>query len=380
MDIGFSEEQELLRETARKFLDGECTTKFVREMMASEAAVTGEFWRKLAEQGWLGITYPEDAGGSGLGLVDLVVLMEEVGRAVMPGPYPATVLLGGAAIAAAGSAAQQGEWLPRIAAGDAKATLAVTEPSARWDAAGVTLAAREARDGGFVLSGTKLFVPDAHLADVLVVAARSRDGSTLEDGVSLFLVPKDSAGLGVTVLPSVDETRKLCEVRFDNVAVPPAALLGEAHQGWPALADVIDRAAVALSAEMCGAAQRVLDMTVEYAKMRVAFGKPIGTYQAVKHKCADMLIEIENARSLTYYAAWAIDEGEAEAPLAVSMAKAAASDAGRKVCAAGIQLHGGIGMTWEHDLQLYLKRAKADEVALGDATWHRERIARLLGA
>jgi len=367
MDIGFTEEQELLRDTARKFLDGECPTKFVRQMMATEAAVTGEFWQKLAEQGWLGITYDEADGGSGLGLVDLVVLMEEIGRAVMPGPFPATVLLGGAAIAAAGSPATRQEWLPRIAAGEAKATLAASEPNARWDAAGITLAARETR-GGFTLSGTKLFVPDAHLADVLVVAARSRDGSTMEDGISLFLVPKGTPGVVVRLLPSVDETRKLCEVGFDNVALPATALLGELHQGWPAVARVIDRAAVALSAEICGAAQRVLDMTVDYAKLRTAFGKPIGSYQGVKHKCADMLIEIENAKSLTYYAAWAVDEDEPDAAMAVSMAKAAASDAGRKVCAAGIQLHGGIGMTWEHDLQLYLKRAKASEIAFGDAT------------
>jgi alkylation response protein AidB-like acyl-CoA dehydrogenase len=379
MDIGFTEEQELLRDTARKFLEGECPTTFVRQMMATEDAVTGEFWQKLAAQGWLGITYPEEDGGSGLGLVDLVVLMEEVGRAVMPGPYPATVLLGGAAIAEAGSAAARQEFLPRIAAGEAKATLALTEPNARWDAAGITLAARETR-AGFTLSGTKLFVPDAHQADVLVVAARSSDGSTMEDGISLFLVPKGTQGVAVRLLPSVDETRKLCEVRLDNVVLPATALLGELHQGWPILARVIDRAAVALSAEMCGAAQRVLDMTVDYAKLRTAFGKPIGSYQGVKHKCADMLVEIENAKSLTYYAAWAVDEGEVDAAMAVSMAKAAASDAGRKVCAAGIQLHGGIGMTWEHDLQLYLKRAKASEIALGDATWHRERIARLMGA
>jgi alkylation response protein AidB-like acyl-CoA dehydrogenase len=379
MDIGFSEEQELLRDTARKFLDSECPTQFVRRMMDTDAAVTDEFWQQLAENGWLGIAYSEAEGGSGLGLVDLVVLMEEIGRAVMPGPYPATVLLGGAAIALAGSPEQRREWLPRIAGGTIKATLALTEPNARWDAAGITATAREAR-GGFTLTGAKMFVPDAQFADVLVVAARSRDGSTMEEGVSLFLVPKDMAGLAIRRLPSVDETRKLCEVTLDNVAVPGSALLGELHQGWAPLQQVIDRAAVAVSAEMCGAAQRVLDMTVDYAKLRVAFGKPIGIYQGVKHKCADMLVEIENAKSLTYYAAWAVDEGEADAPLAVSMAKAAASDAGRKVCAAGIQLHGGIGMTWEHDLQLYLKRAKADEVMFGDATWHRERIARLMGA
>ncbi len=379
MDIGFSEEQELLRDTARKFLDSQCPTKFVREMMASEAAVTPEFWRQLAEQGWLGILYREEDGGSGLGLVDLVVLMEELGRAVMPGPFPATVLLGGAAIAEAGSSATRQAWLPRIAAGEIKATLAWTEPNARWDASAITLAAREA-PGGFMLSGTKLFVADAHLADVLVVAARTRDGSTMEDGVSLFLAPKETAGLDIRVLPSVDETRKVCEVRLDNVRLPATALLGDLHQGWAPLSRVIDRAAVALSAEMCGAAQRVLDMTVDYAKLRVAFGKPIGSYQGVKHKCADMLVEIENAKSLTYYAAWAVDQGEEEASVAVSMAKAAASDAGRKVCAAGIQLHGGIGMTWEHDLHLYLKRAKADEIAFGDASWHRERIARLMGS
>lgn len=379
MDIGFSEEQELLRDTARKFLDAECTTKFVRQMMETEAAVTPEFWRRLAENGWLGICYAEEAGGSGLGLLDLVVLMEEIGRAVMPGPFPATVLLGGAAVAEAGSTAQQREWLPRLAAGEAKAALAVLEPNARWDAAGISgTHAREA-PGGFALSGTKMFVPDAHLADVLVIAARTRDGSTLEDGVSLFLVPRGARGVGINRLPSIDETRKLCEIELADVQVPAAALLGQLHEGWAPLSRVIERATVALSAEICGAAQRVLDLTVDYAKMRVAFGKPIGSYQGVKHRCADMLVEIENARSLTYYAAWAIDEDDPEARMAVSMAKAAASDAGRKVCAAGIQLHGGTGMTWEHDLHLYLKRAKADEVAFGDATWHRERIARLLG-
>jgi alkylation response protein AidB-like acyl-CoA dehydrogenase len=379
MDIGFSEEQLLLRDTARKFLDAACTTKFVRERMATAEAMTPDFWGRIAEQGWLGINFSEEDGGAGLGLVDLVVLMEEMGRAVMPGPFFATALLGGAAIRAAGSPAQRQEHLPRITAGDIKATLAAIEPNARWDASGIMMSARPA-GGGFVLSGTKLFVPDAHLADILVVAARTRDGSTLEDGVSLFLVPKDAAGVTVALMPSIDETRKLCEVRFANVAVPQTALLGELHQGWPALARVYDAASVALAAEMCGGAQRVLEMTVEYAKLREAFGKPIGSYQGVKHKCADMLVEIENAKSLTYYAAWAIDENQPDAPLAVSMAKAYASDASRKVSNAGIQLHGGIGMTWEHDLHLYMKRAKASEVAFGDATWHRERVAALMGS
>ena len=377
MDIGFTEEQELLRDTARRFLESECSTQFVRRRMAEPGAITDEFWGKLAAQGWLGVVYPEVEGGSGLGLVDLVVLMEEMGRAVMPGPFLSTVLLGGAAIGEAGTAEQRREWLPRIAAGGAKAALAWTEPNLRWDAAGITLRAREA-GGGFTLSGTKLFVGDAHLADVLVVAARTLDGSTLEDGVSLFLVPKDTPGLTVTVLPTIDETRKLCEVRLDNVILPAAALLGERHHGWAPLSRVIARATVAVAAEMCGGAQQVLDMTVAYAKIRVTFGKPIGSYQGVKHQAADMLVALENAKSLTYYAAWALDQGLDEAPLAVSMAKAAASDMARKVAGTGIQLHGGIGMTWEHDLQLYFKRAKASEVAFGDATWHRERVAQLM--
>ena len=286
------------------------------------------------------------------------------------------MLLGGAAIAEAGSPAQRHEWLPPIAAGEKKAALAWTEPALRWDAAGVTLQARET-PAGFTLSGSKLFVGDAHLADILVVAARTRDGSTMEDGVSLFLAPKNTPGLAVAVMPTIDETRKLCDVRLDNVVLPPTALLGEKHEGWAPLSRVVTRATVALCAEMCGSAQQVLDMTVNYAKLRVAFGKPIGSYQGVKHQAADMLVALENAKSLTYYAAWAVDQGDNEAPLAVAMAKAAASDMARKVAGAGIQLHGGIGMTWEHDLQLYFKRAKASEVAFGDASWHRERVARL---
>jgi alkylation response protein AidB-like acyl-CoA dehydrogenase len=345
--------------------------------MAEPAAVTDAFWRKLSDQGWFGILYPEEAGGSALGLVDMTVLMEEMGRAVMPGPFFSTILLGGSAILEAGSPAQRQEWLPRIVAGSAKVSLAWTEPNARWDAAGIVASGRETASG-FVLSGTKLFVLDAHSSDALVVAVRTRDGSTMEDGISLFLVPNDTPGLAVTLLPTIDETRKLCEVRLDQVAVPAATLLGEKHGAWRALSRVLDRATVALCAEMCGGAQRVLDMTTDYAKIRIAFGKPIGSYQGVKHRAADMLVDVENAKSLTYYAAWAIDEELAEAPLAVSMAKAYASDACRKVAGAGIQLHGGIGFTWEHDLQLYFKRAKASEVAFGDATWHRERVAQLM--
>ena len=376
MNFGFNEEQELLRSTARKFFENECGSDTVRRLMETPEGISPDLWTKLAEQGWLGLVYPEAYDGMGLGLVDLVVLMEEMGRAVVPGPYFSAVLLGGLAIVEAGSEAQKKEWLPKIAAGDRRVALAWMEPSAQLGPAGVTLTAVE-KGGTYTLSGTKLFVHDAHTADALVVAARTRPGAGA-DGVSLFLLPKGTKGLEVTLLPTMDQTRKLCEVALSDVTIGPDALLGAAGAGWAPLARVLDRATVALCAEMCGGAQKVLDMTVEYAKIRQAFGRPIGSYQGVKHRAADMLVDVENSKSITYYAAWALDEGAAEAPLAVSMAKAYVSDAYRRVAAAGIQLHGGIGFTWEHDLHLYFKRAKGSEFTFGDATHHRERVAQLV--
>jgi alkylation response protein AidB-like acyl-CoA dehydrogenase len=376
MNFGFSEEQELLRNTARKFFENECPSDTVRRLMETPEGINPELWKKLAEQGWLGLIYPEQYDGMALGLVDLVVLMEEMGRAVTPGPYFSTVLLGGLAVLEAGSDAQKKEWLPKIAAGDKRVALAWMEPSAQLGPAGVTLTAVE-KGGKYTLSGTKLFVHDAHTADALVVAARTRPGAGA-DGVSLFLLPRGTKGLEVTLLPTMDQTRKLCEVACADVTVGADARLGAAGAGWAPLARVLDRATVALCAEMCGGAQKVLDMTVEYAKIRQAFGRPIGSYQGVKHRAADMLVDVENSKSITYYAAWALDENSPEAPLAVSMAKAYVSDAFRRVAAAGIQLHGGIGFTWEHDLHLYFKRAKGSEFTFGDATHHRERVAQLV--
>jgi alkylation response protein AidB-like acyl-CoA dehydrogenase len=376
MNFGFNEEQELLRSTARKFFENEVGSETVRRLMETAEGMTAELWTKLGEQGWLGLVFPDQYDGMGLGLVDLVVLMEEMGRAVVPGPYFSTVLLGGLAILEAGSEAQKKEWLPKIGAGEKRVALAWMEPSAQLGPAGIALAAVE-KGGKYTLSGTKLFVHDAHTADALEVAARTRPGAGA-DGVSLFLLSRGAKGLQVSLLPTMDQTRKLCEVTLSDVTVGADALLGAAGSGWAPLARVLDRATVALCAEMCGGAQKVLDMTVEYAKIRQAFGRPIGSYQGVKHRAADMLVDVENSKSITYYAAWALDEGTAEAPLAVSMAKAYVSDAYRRVAAAGIQLHGGIGFTWEHDLHLYFKRAKGSEFTFGDATHHRERVAQLV--
>jgi alkylation response protein AidB-like acyl-CoA dehydrogenase len=376
MNFGFSDEQELLRSTARKFFENESPSETVRRLMDTPEGMSPELWAKIAEQGWLGLIVPEAYDGMGLGFVDLTVLMEEMGRAVVPGPYFSTVLLGGLAILEAGNEAQKKEWLPKIAGGARRATLAWMEPTAMLGPAGVTLAAKAA-GGGHTLSGTKLFVPDAHTADAIVMAART-GGGVGEDGVSLFLVPRTARGVEVKLLPTMDQTRKLCEVTLTDVTLGPEALLGAPGLGWKPLERVLERACVALCAEMCGGAQKVLDMTVEYAKIRQAFGKPIGSYQGVKHKAADMLVDVENSKSITYYAAWAMDEGSPEGSLAVSMAKAYVSDAYRKVSAAGIQLHGGIGFTWEHDLHLYFKRAKGSEFTFGDATYHRERVAQLV--
>jgi len=377
MNFGFNDEQELLRSTARKFFDNECPSTTVRALMEDSSGMTPELWKKLAEQGWLGLIAPEEHGGMALGIVDLVVLLEEMGRAVVPGPFFSTVLLGGLALLEAGNDAQKKAWLPKICSGEARATLAWMEPSAEMGAAGITLQAA-VKGSGFTLNGTKLFVHDAHTADVIVVAARTASGQNPEDGISLFLVPTGTPGLAVTLLPTMDQTRKLCEVTLTNVALGGDAIMGALGAGGKALARVIDRATVGLCAEMCGGAQKVLDMTVEYAKIRQAFGRPIGSYQGVKHRAADMLVDVENSKSITYYAAWAMDEGVPEGPLAVSMAKAYVSDAYRRVSGAGIQLHGGIGFTWEHDLHLYFKRAKGSEFTFGDATWHRERVAQLV--
>ena len=345
--------------------------------METPEGMSPALWTKVAEQGWLGLVYPEAYGGMGLGFVDLTVLMEEMGRAVMPGPFFSTVLLGGLVLLEAGSDAQKKEWLAPIAAGERRLALAWMEPSAVLGPGGVTLAATAA-GGRYTLSGTKLFVQDAHTADAIVVAARTGGGASAEDGISLFLLPRDAAGLTVSLLPTMDQTRKLCEVTLANVTVGKDALVGAAGAGWAPLERVLGKATVMLCAEMCGGAQKVLDMTVEYAKIRQAFGRPIGSYQGVKHRAAARLGDVETSTASTYYAAGAIDESSPEAPLAVSMAKAYVSDAYRRVAAAGIQLHGGIGFTWEHDLHLYFKRAKGSEFTFGDATWHRERVAQLV--
>jgi alkylation response protein AidB-like acyl-CoA dehydrogenase len=376
MDFGFSEEQELLRNTTRDFLTKECPMTYTRQMMEDERGFSDEKWRKMAEQGWMGLLLPEAFGGSGLDFVDMVVVLEEMGRVVLPGPFFSTAIVGATALLEGGSDAHKKAYLPKLAAGDLKVTLAQLEPSGRWDAEGIQLAARK-NGGGYTLSGTKLFVPDAHTADLLIVVGRA-PGSTGTEGLTLFLVDGGAEGVTTTLLKTMDQTRKLCEVVLKDVTVGADRVLGAPGEGWKLLDRIVDRGKVGLCAEMCGGAQKVLEMSVEYAKVREQFGRPIGSFQAIQHKCANMLVEVESSKSVTYYAAWAVANDVAEAPLAAAMAKAYCSDAYRHTAGEGIQIHGGIGFTWEHDMHLYFKRAKSSEVTFGDATWNRELVAQLI--
>jgi len=323
----------------------------------------------MAKLGWLGLPFPEEQGGAGLGLVELGIVLEEMGRAAYPGPFFATVVLGGLGIQLGGNAAQKDKWLSAISAGTARATAALLEEHLDWDPASTTATAAKS-DSGWTLSGLKRFVPWAHVADVVLVPART------PAGLSLFLVDPKSAGVTLAPMVGIDLTSRWSEMRLDRVAVGADAVLGQPGAAGPLLDSLLRRAAVMSSAEMLGAARRCLDMSVEYVKVREQFGQPVGSFQAIRHRCAEMLLEAENAHAAVYYAAWALTAGAEDAAIASSICKAYVSDAARKVCGDAIQVHGGIGFTWEYDLHLYMKRAKALEPLFGDAQFHRELIVR----
>jgi alkylation response protein AidB-like acyl-CoA dehydrogenase len=364
VDFDLSKPQKLLQQSARDLLAARCSPQLVRQAMATETADDEALWSAAADQGWLGIIVPERFGGLGLGVVELAAVAEEMGRACLPGPLLSTIFAG-AVIARMGTSEQQARWLEPLARGELRSTVAILEQTASWDLDAIRCTAAATRQG-VVVRGQKHFVYDAGVADVILVVAR--------DGADLVVAPVERSAPAMTIVrtPSMDETRKLSVVTLDDVSVgTPEVLRGPAS----ALAAAIDTATVALCAEMVGGMQWILDTTVEYAKTRQQFGRAIGSFQAVQHHCADILLLTESARSATYYAAWTLSHDPAAAPLATSMAKAYCSDAYRQVGNLGVQVHGGIGFTWEHDLQLYYKRSKASETLFGDATFHRERIA-----
>jgi alkylation response protein AidB-like acyl-CoA dehydrogenase len=376
MDFGLSEEQTLLQQSARDFLAHECPTALVRDVMREGDGFPRTLYDKMAGMGWTGSIVPEAVGGLGLSMLDLAVLAEEMGRAALPGPFFSSSVLAAMSLIASSARSHKREWLPRLARGDAVGTLAFLEESDRLDAAGIAARCAKTRNG-YRLNGTKLFVTDAHVADFIVAAFRGR--GTGEAGVTLFVIPRDTPGISVSPLSNVDQTRRPCEVVFRNVDLPSSARLADDGAGWKVLSRVMDAACVVLAADSLGGAQRALEMSVEYSKVRQQFGRPVGSFQALKHMAAEMVSDIEPARSLVWYAAYAFDHERRDASRAASMAKARLSDIYCRTTNHAVQMHGGIGFTWEHDLHLWFKRAKWNETAFGDATFHRERVAQLAG-
>jgi alkylation response protein AidB-like acyl-CoA dehydrogenase len=370
MNFAFTEEQEELRKTVRAFLESKSSEATVRELMETETGYDPSVWSQMGEQmGLQGLVVPEEFGGSGYSFVELGIVLEEMGRSLLPAPFFSTAVLAAQTLIHSGDDNAKKTYLPGIASGETIATLAFTEPSGKWDESGITMEATSSGDG-HTLSGTKMFVLDGHTANLILVAARSGQG------VSLFAV--DGSASGLTRRRSARWTRRASRPSSSSPNTP-ATLIGTEGGGWKTLSTVLDLAAVALAAEQVGGAQKVLEMAVEYAKVRVQFGRPIGSFQAIKHKCADMLLEVESAKSAAYYGMWCAAEMNDELPSVASLAKAYCSEAYFHAAAENIQIHGGIGFTWEHPAHLYFKRAKSSELLFGDPTYHRELLAQRIG-
>jgi alkylation response protein AidB-like acyl-CoA dehydrogenase len=376
MNFELDEEQLMLKNSAREFLDKECPKKYVRAMMDDVKGYSPEIWKKMAGLGWQGLAFPEQYGGVGSSFLDLMVLLEEMGRALVPGPFLATVVHAGRTILLAGSEQQKKDYLTRITNGDLIMTLALTEETGGYEASDINVKAK-AVDNNFIINGKKVFVPDAHVADCFVLVARTKSTARKENGITLFLVDAKTTGIKVEILETMTG-EKLCEIIFDNVTVPATNILGVLDKGWLVIKQVLEEAIIAECAWMTGGARWVLDTSVEYAKTRIQFGHPIGTFQAIQHKLANVAVEVEGCTSLTYYAAWTANENDPNRSLAASMAKAWVSDSYKHATFEGVQVHGGIGFTWDHDMHLYFKRAKHGEIAFGDGDYHREKVAQLL--
>ena len=375
MNLSFTEEQEILRKFARDFLTSKLPKKVVKEIEASESGYSPDIWKEMTELGWMGLPFPEKYGGTGMTFLDLAVLLEEMGKAAMPGPYFSTVVLGGFPILDIGTETQKQEYLPRIAQGKAVFTLALTEADSSYDAASIK--AKAVPDGDdWVISGTKLFVPDAHVADYILCVARTDDKAKPDKGLTLFIVDAKQPGISHTALKTM--AGKLCEVTFKGVKVPKGNVLGKLNQGWSDIERVIDRAVLANCFLMVGMAQQVLDMTVDYAKERKQFDRPIGSFQIIQHYCADMLTDVEGMKLIAYQAAWKLSEG---LPCAeeIATARAWAVQAGERIMSLSHQIHGAIGVAIEYDLHYYTRYLKAYELSFGSADFYREVVAQGMG-
>lgn len=376
MDFTLSEEQEMLRKTARDFLEEKCPKTLVAEMEADERGYPLALWQEMAGLGWMGLAFPERFGGSGMSFLDLAVLLAETGRACLPGPFLSSVVLSGLTILDAGSEEQKQQHLPAIARGEAVFTLALTEADARYEPDAIKVTAIT-EGGDYVIEGTKLFVPDAHVADRLLCVARTGQPAESADGLTVFIVDTGSPGLSHSLLKTVSGD-KLCEVTFDRVKVPAEDVVGQPDRGWEVVQKTVQRAAVAKCCELVGILERVLEMTLDYARERRQFGRPIGSFQVIQHYCADMATDVDATRFSTYRAAWTLGEG---LPCAreVAIAKAWAGDAYDRVVTLAHQIHGAIGCTIDHELQFYTKRGKAAQLSFGGGDFYREIVAREMG-
>jgi alkylation response protein AidB-like acyl-CoA dehydrogenase len=375
MDLRFTEEQEMLKTSAKDFLAAECPKTKVRELQQDKIGYSPELWKKMAELGWMGLLIPEAYQGMGLSFQDGMVLVEEVGKGVAPGPFMST-LVASFAIVEGGSEAQKKEFLPKISSGALKFSLAYLETNGKYDASAVTLKAT-AKGNDFVLNGTKMFVEMAHVSDYLICAARTKEGTKTEDGVTLFIVNAKSPGIAIEVIPTT-AFDKLCEVKFTNVSVPKANILGEIDKGWKIMKPTLRKAGLMTSAASVGGMQVAIDMTVAYAKERVQYERPIGAFQALQHLMADMWIAMQTSRYLVYEAGWMESNGLPNDKEA-SMAKAYTNDAYKLVSKWGIRLHGGIGTSREHDVSLCYLQAKANDIAYGGSDYHNELVAEKIG-
>jgi alkylation response protein AidB-like acyl-CoA dehydrogenase len=372
MKFSFSPEQEEFRSNLRRFLTDRSPPKEVRRLMETDAGWERDGWRKLNETlGLTALRIPEAYGGAGFGFSEIGIVLEEMGRALLCAPYFATAVLATGAIMNAGTEAEKQALLPDIALGDTVATLACAEDDGCWDAAATTLIATPS-GGGYRLDGHKSFVLDGHTADLIVVLARA-PGSTGDNGLSFFTVRGDASGLERRLLKTMDPTRKLARLTFNGVE---ATLLGEAGAAAAPFARTMIEAAVCIANEMAGGAERLRQDALAYSKMRMQFGRQIASFQSMKHKAADMLLEVELAKSAAYYAAAALDDGDADVASTASLAKACASDTYMQTAIHAIQIHGGIGFTWDNDTHLWFKRAKSSEILFGDAYHHREQMMR----
>jgi alkylation response protein AidB-like acyl-CoA dehydrogenase len=376
MDFSFSEQQNMLRNEARRFLARECPKTKVKEVEKDEKGYDSVVWRHMAEMGWMGLVFPEEYGGLNADFMDLMILMEEMGRNILPGPFFSTVALCALPILEYGNDSQKAEYLAAIGGGEKIWTLAMTEPSGGYGAAAIKAEAK-LEGGEFAINGEKMFVPYASVADYLLVIARTAKGKGPEKGLTFFIVDARKPGTIIETIPTLTGEIQ-CRVSFKNVRIPKEDVLGQVGQGWDIVEYIMRKATVLKCAEVSGACQAVLDMSNTYAKERMQFGKPIGSFQVIQHKLVDMLIDVEGVQYLVYQAAWLISTG-APCDLQIAITKARANEVYRSVALSAVKIHGAIGFTMDHDIGLYYRRVLGSESFLGDTDLHLEKVAVNIG-